>query len=149
LYIHHLYFRYRGLLLGLFGLLAHCIDNFYIICTQARLKRPSKGSKNWGYLANKVWKRQMSKRSHFVLHPAFFRRPWSDRHYSVLHFPQWNKLPQKIQKNIPYACHHDLHLIRNHSWILTIHKARRFLKSYLKKRFWLQKVGKKYTNPRL
>ena len=36
-----------------------------------RLRRPSKGSKNWGYLANKVWKRQMSKRSHFVLHPAF------------------------------------------------------------------------------
>ena len=90
----------RGLLLGLFGLLAHCIDNFYIICTQASLRRPSKGSKNWGYLANKVWKRQMSKRSHFVLHPAFFRRPWSDRHYSVLHFPQWTKLPQNVQKNL-------------------------------------------------
>ena len=41
--------------------------------------------------------------------------------------------------NIPYARHHSPLLIRNRSWILTIHKP-------LEKTFFgLQKVGKKYT----
>ena len=36
----------------------------------------------------------------------------------------------------PYARHHNSLLIWNHSWILTIHKARILTKSPLKKRFW-------------
>ena len=45
---------------------------------------------------------------------------------------------------IPYAHHYNLLLIRNRSWILTIHKAKGT--QYINE---LQKVGKKYTNRRL
>ena len=37
--------------------------------------------------------------------------------------------------NIPYARHHNPRLIRNHSWILTIHKARILRKKLLEKTF--------------
>ena len=39
------------------------------------------------------------------------------------------------QDHLPYARHHILLLIRNHSWILTIHKARMLRKKPLEKPF--------------
>ena len=52
--------------------------------------------------------------------------------------------------NIQYAHHHNPLLIRNHFWILTIHKAKILRKKApWKNVFGLQKVGKKYTNRRL
>ena len=51
--------------------------------------------------------------------------------------------PVHLCLNILYARHHNLLLVRNRSWILTIHKKR---SQYINE---LQKVGKKYTNRRL
>ena len=52
---------------------------------------------------------------------------------------------------IPYPCHHNLLLIINCSWILTIRKERqKFMnKSSLKNVFGLPKWHKKYTNSKL
>ena len=53
----------------------------------------------------------------------------------------------KILELIMYARHNNPLLIRNRSWILTIHKVRILRKKGpWKNVFGLQKVGKKYTN---
>ena len=57
---------------------------------------------------------------------------------------------QLFRIHIPYARHINPLLIRNRSWILTIHKARILRKKPLEKTFLdFQNVGKKYTNRRL
>ena len=63
----------------------------------------------------------------------------------------WKK-PMKLStcNYISYARHHNPLLIRNCSWLLTIHKDRIFQKKTpWKQRNGLQKVGKKNTNPSL
>ena len=48
---------------------------------------------------------------------------------------------------LPYPRHHNPLLIRNFSWILTIHEGKIFRKNLLEKQFFdLQKVGLKYIN---
>ena len=47
---------------------------------------------------------------------------------------------------LPYARHYNPLLIRNCSWILTIHKARILWKNSVKNVFYLQKMGWKNTN---
>ena len=41
-----------------------------------------------------------------------------------------------LENKVPYTCHHNPLLIRNHSRILTIHKARSLRKKLLKKSFF-------------
>ena len=45
--------------------------------------------------------------------------------------------------HIPYARHYNPLLIRNRSWILTVHKVRILRKKLLKKCFWVFKNGVK------
>ena len=47
---------------------------------------------------------------------------------------------------VPYARFYNPHLIRNRSWMQTVHKARILRNPWLKSVFGVQKVGKKYAN---
>ena len=47
---------------------------------------------------------------------------------------------------LQYVCHHNLLLIRNRSWILTIHKGRIFRKNVLKSKEMVYKNGLKNTS---
>ena len=60
--------------------------------------------------------------------------PRKDFFWSILS-PWWCKLTYFILFYLPYARHHNPLLIRNRSWILTIHKGRILRKKPLEKRF--------------
>ena len=63
----------------------------------------------------------------------------------------WNsKSGNCFRYYLPYGRHYNPLMIRNRSWILTIHKARILRKKLLKKSvFDIQKVGWKNANQRL
>ena len=69
--------------------------------------------------------------------------------YTTFNHSQLTRQQNSPKNQIPYARHYKPLLIRNRSWILTIHKARILRKKGPWKTIFGLQVSKKYTNPGL